>query len=387
MHIYLKKQKWKLGLFVLAAIIGVSSLLVTDSLVKSLAREERKKIEQWAEATRVIADVETEFHDFTFFLRIIEDNETVPVIVANEEGGILEHRNLNPARTGNEDYLQRQLESMKSKNDPIVIEFDDGVRQFIYYKDSRLLVWLVWYPWIQLLVIFLYLMIAYYAFSVSRKAEQNKVWLGMSKETAHQLGTPTSSLMAWLELMKEKGYDRGLLAELEKDINRLEKITARFSKIGSRPVLEPYNVMDVLDNTLDYIRNRAPQTVSFEKDYNTPVPVLVPLNVPLFEWVIENIFKNALDAIEGEGVIRVSLKIAGDHVNIDITDTGRGIPRGRFKTIFKPGYTTRRNGWGLGLSLSKRIIEEYHGGRIFVLNSTLNGGTTIRIALNHANSP
>ncbi len=381
MHIYLKKQKWKLGLFTLAVIIGVSSLLVTDNLVKNLAREERKKMELWAEATRVIADTETDYPDFTFFLKVIEDNETVPVIVADEKGEILEHRNLHPARAGNEEYLQRQLETMKNKNEPIIIEFEDGVRQFIYYKDSRLLVWLIWYPWIQLLVIFLYLLIAYYAFSISRKAEQNQVWLGMSKETAHQLGTPTSSLMAWLELMKEKGYEGDMLAELEKDISRLEKITARFSKIGSRPVLAPDDIIEVIDNTLEYLRIRAPRIISIERDYNRSAKILVPLNVPLFDWVIENICKNALDAIEGQGVVRVSVTIAGNRVTIDITDTGRGIPRGRFKTIFKPGYTTRRNGWGLGLSLSKRIIEEYHGGRIFVLNSSLNSGTTMRIVL------
>ncbi len=384
MQIYLKKQKWKLGLFTLAVIIGVTSLLVTDNLVKNLAHEERKKMELWAEATRIIADTETDYPDFTFFLRVIEGNETVPVIVAAENGEILEHRNLNPARTGNEEYLQRQLESMRNKNEPIIIEFEDGVRQFIYYKDSRLLVWLVWYPWIQLLVIFLYLLIAYYAFSISRKAEQNQVWLGMSKETAHQLGTPTSSLMAWLELMKEKGYENDMLAELEKDISRLEKITARFSKIGSRPVLSPADIIEVIDNTVDYLRIRTPRTISIERDYNRSARILAPLNVPLFDWVIENLCKNALDAIEGEGIVRISVSVAGNRVTIDIADTGRGIPRGRFKTIFKPGYTTRRNGWGLGLSLSKRIIEEYHGGRIFVLNSSLNNGTTMRIVLKGA---
>ncbi len=384
MQIYLKKQQWKLGLFLIAVLIGVSSLLVTDSLVKSLAREERKKMELWAEATRAITDMESELTDYSFLLRVILDNETVPVMVVDDDDNILQYRNLNPSRTDNPEYLRRQLATMKSKNDPIVIEFDDGVQQFIYYKDSRLLVWLVWYPWIQLLVIFLYLLIAYYAFSVSRKAEQNQVWLGMSKETAHQLATPTSSLMAWLELIREKGYEEEMLGELEKDISRLRKITARFSKIGSKPALREKDIVPIIENTVDYLRERAPRSISFEKDYNRSARVVLPVNEELFGWVIENVFKNALDAINGEGMVKISLSPANGKMNIDISDTGKGIPRGRFKTIFKPGYTTRRKGWGLGLSLSKRIIEEYHGGRIFVLQSTLNTGTTIRVVMRHA---
>ncbi len=381
MSIYHKKLKWKLGLLTLAVLISFSSLWVTDKLVTSLAIEERKKMELWAEATREIADIDSEVTDFSFYLKVIEDNETVPVIVVDQDGNILDHRNLNPARTDNRDYLQRQLEQMGKSNEPIELVITEDEFQLIYYNDSMILMWLVYYPYIQLLVIIVFLFIAYYAFNISRKAEQNQVWLGLSRETAHQLGTPTSSLMAWLELMKEKDEDPVILNELEKDINRLEKITARFSKIGSKPVLVNTSITEVIENALEYLRARSPEKVIFETNFDKQTTVLVPLNTPLFDWVIENVCKNSLDAIEGKGKISLTLHNKERSVCIDITDTGKGIPRGRFKTIFKPGFTTRRNGWGLGLSLSKRIIEEYHGGRIFVQQSVLNEGTTIRIIL------
>jgi len=381
MSIYHKKLKWKLGLLTLAVLISFSSLWVTDKLVTSLAIEERKKMELWAEATREIADIDSEVTDFSFYLKVIEDNETVPVIVVDQDGNILDHRNLNPARTDNRDYLQRQLEQMGKSNEPIELVITEDEFQLIYYNDSMILMWLVYYPYIQLLVIIVFLFIAYYAFNISRKAEQNQVWLGLSRETAHQLGTPTSSLMAWLELMKEKDEDPVILNELEKDINRLEKITARFSKIGSKPVLVNTSITEVIENALEYLRARSPEKVIFETNFDKQTTVLVPLNTPLFDWVIENVCKNSLDAIEGKGKISLTLHNKERSVCIDITDTGKGIPRGRFNTIFKPGFTTRRNGWGLGLSLSKRIIEEYHGGRIFVQQSVLNEGTTIRIIL------
>ncbi len=338
-------------------------------------------MELWAEATREIADIDSEVTDFTFYLKVIQYNETVPVIVANQEGVILDHRNLNPSRIGNPDYLKRQLLLMEKKNEPIEVEFFEDERLYIYYNDSSILVWLAYYPYVQLIVIVVFLLIAYYAFSTSRKAEQNQVWLGMSKETAHQLGTPTSSLMAWFELMKEKEQDRVMLEELEKDIKRLEKITERFSKIGSKPALNNENIIEVIDNALEYLRVRTPKGITFEKEYSSSDSVKVPLNIPLFDWVIENVCKNALDAMEGKGKITISLKTRDSSIYLDISDTGKGIPRGRFRTIFKPGFSTRRNGWGLGLSLSKRIVEEYHGGRIFVHQSALNEGTTIRIGL------
>lgn len=382
LSIYQKKQRWKLGLFILAVLIGFSSILVTNLVVRKLADEERKKMELWAEANREIANMDSEITDFTFFLKVIQYNETVPVIVVDEEDNILGHRNLNESRTGNPAYISRQLESMKKGNEPIEIVFFDGVSQYIYYGDSKILLWLANYPYIQLFVILLFLLIAYYAFSISRRAEENQVWVGMSRETAHQLGTPTSSLLAWLELMKEKQPDRIMLDELEKDIKRLEKITERFSKIGSRPDLRNENIIEVIDNAFMYLRARSSRNILFETNYNRSLPVIVPLNVALFDWVIENVCKNALDAMEGQGRITISLKDKPQSICLDISDTGKGIPRGRFKTIFKPGFTTRRNGWGLGLSLSKRIIEQYHNGKIFVYQSAINEGTTIRILLN-----
>lgn len=381
MNIYLKKQKWKQGLFVLALLIGASSLWITNSLVKSLAIEERKKMELWAEATREIADIDSEITDFSFFLKVIQFNETVPVIVVDGDGDILDHRNLNSSRSGNPEYLEKQLELMEKKNKPIGVEFFDDEDLFIYYNDSRILLWLAYYPYIQLMVIIAFLLLAYYAFNISRKAEQNQVWLGMSKETAHQLGTPTSSLMAWLELMKGKDKDHLMLEELEKDILRLEKITARFSKIGSKPELKNAYIINVIDNALEYLRARSPKLITFETNYNISETMMIPLNSPLFDWVIENVCKNALDAMEGRGKITITLNEKGDNIYLDISDSGKGVPRGMFKTIFKPGYSTRRNGWGLGLSLSKRIIEDYHGGRIFVSQSSLNAGTTIRMIL------
>jgi signal transduction histidine kinase len=382
--IYKTKQKWKLVLFALAVMIGLSSILITNLLVEKLAVEERKKMEIWAEANREIGNMESEIEDFSFFLRIIQENETVPVIVVDDNERILLHHNLNPARSASHEYLERRLASMKKQNSPIEIEIMEDISQFIYFGDSSILVWLGWYPYIQLGVIILFLVAAYYAFSISRKAEQNQVWLGMSKETAHQLATPTSSLMAWLEIMKEKDQDSVMISELEKDIRRLEKITARFSRIGSKPRLKNENVIAVIDNAIEYIRLRAPKIVIFEKGYRTDDPVMVPVNAPLFDWVIENLCKNALDAMEGGGKITVTLEQLERTVNVDISDTGKGIPRNLVKTIFKPGYTTRRNGWGLGLSLSKRIIEQYHHGKIFVLHSAPGQGTTIRIILNRS---
>jgi signal transduction histidine kinase len=382
LSIYHTKQKWKLVLFSLAVVIGLSSILITNYIARSLAEQERKKMEIWAEATREITDMDSEISDFSFYLRVIQENETIPVIVIDHEDNILDFANLNPSRTDNPEYLQRKLASMRRQNSPIEIYFFDNISQYIYYGDSRLLVWLAYYPYGQLLVIMLFLLAAYYAFNISRKAEQNQVWLGMSRETAHQLATPTSSLMAWLEIMKERQEDKTMIDELEKDIVRLEKITARFSKIGSRPQLKNENIIEVIDNALEYLRARSPKMIIFEKKYNTSGKIIIPVNAPLFDWVIENVCKNALDAIEGEGKISIAVEDQGKCICIDIIDTGKGIPRSRFTTVFKPGYSTRRNGWGLGLSLSKRIVEEYHNGKILVLQSAINSGTTIRILLN-----
>ncbi len=270
---------------------------------------------------------------------------------------------------------------MKEKNKRITIEVGNNNVNYIYYKESNLLIQLKYYPYIQLTVILLFVIVAYLAFSSSRKAEQNQVWIGLTKETAHQLGTPTSSLMAWKELLKEKNVDENLLLHLENDINRLSIITDRFSKIGSKPALKLEPLVDVIADSLEYLRKRTASNIDYILNHEK-VDLYVPLSRSLFEWVIENICKNAIDAIDGKsGLIKIDIKKFKKKIIIDITDNGKGIPKSKFKTIFKPGFTTKTRGWGLGLSLAKRIIENFHNGKIYVYSSELGKGTTIRIEM------
>lgn len=380
MNIYAQKQLWKTTLFVVAVIIGVGSLWYTNRLVSELSDSETKKVKLWAEATRKIAEASTSGTDFNFLLEVLSNNTTVPVILTDDQGQIVSYRNLDSIRSADTSYLKTQLRMMKKQHLPIVIEFGAGEKNFIYYKNSAVLYQLTYYPFIQLGVIILFIFVAYLAFSVSRNAEQNKVWVGLSKETAHQLGTPTSSLLAWVELLKSRGIDESLTMELEKDVQRLAKITERFSKVGSKPRLKPANLQAVIQNSIDYLRTR----VSTQVDIRFVFPendLIVPLSQSLFEWVIENLCKNAVDAIEGKGIIEIRVSADTQHVIVDVEDSGKGIHRGAYKTIFKPGYTTKERGWGLGLSLSKRIIESYHEGRIFVHNSEPGKGTCMRIVL------
>ena len=386
MDIYYRKQRWKLYLILFAAIIGIGSLLYTNRLVKLLADEEKKKIELWAEATRRLADLsditEPNFrqNDPGFPLQVVEFNTTIPVIIADQKDNIMAHRNLDSLKMENPDYSKRQLEKMKSEIEPIEIDLGDGIVQYVYYRNSTLLVQLTYYPYIQLGVILLFILVAYLAFSASRRAEQNQVWVGLSKETAHQLGTPTSSLMGWVEILKEKHPDKKLVSELEKDAGRLEEITERFSKIGSKPVLKNANILEVLKESVEYLESRTSDGVTFSFDTDSKDHV-VPINRVLFQWVVENLCKNSVDAMEGKGTIKISVSDKLKQVFIDFEDSGKGIPKNRHKTIFKPGYTTKRRGWGLGLSLAKRIIEIYHKGKIFVLNSETGKGAVIRIIL------
>lgn len=380
LNLYYRKQVWKISLLILALIVGALSLLYTNRLVKAIAVEERERIELWAEATRELATIEDTEADFSFILRVIQTNETIPVIVTGEDGAILYHRNLDKQKSTDSLYLYKRLQKMKAENEPIQLELDEEQIQYIFYGDSFILKLLIYYPFLQLLVALLFILVAYLAFSASRKAEQNQVWLGLSKETAHQLGTPTSSLMALAELLREQQIDSQTQSELEKDIQRLEKITDRFSKIGSKPVLEQANLVEVIEKGIEYIRKRFSREVSI-KLVTQKSEILIPLNVSLFDWVIENLCKNAADSIEGAGNISIVIKENPGMVLVDVSDDGKGMPRGLFKTVFKPGFTTKNKGWGLGLSLSKRIIEMYHGGKIFVLWSEQNVKTTIRIIL------
>ncbi len=379
--IYSKKQKWKLILFIIAIFIGVATIIYTNQLVKKLAIEERKRIELLAEGTKALTTLNVEANqDISFIFKIIENNTTVPVILTDGNDEIISYRNINIHKKG-KNYLKKQLEKMKNENEPIVIELGGNERNIFYYKNSFLLTQLTYYPYIQMGVIILFIFIAYLAFNSTRKAEQNQVWVGMAKETAHQLGTPISSLIAWVEILKTQINDKNILNELKKDVGKLEKITERFSKIGSKPVLQPDNIYNVLNDCINYIKTRASEKINFIQNYNLEGKLIVPVNRSLFEWVIENIYKNAIDAMKGEGNIEMSVVENEKSVFIDIKDTGKGIAKTKYKTIFRPGYTTKQRGWGLGLSLTKRIIESYHQGKIFVSESEVNTGTTFRIVL------
>jgi len=379
MNIYNSRSKWKFFLLVCAIAIGVSSWLYTSRMVNKMSDEELKNIKIFAEVNRLIAESEDDDTNLIFYLHVIENNTTIPVIIVDKNQQVKFYRNLDSLKVTNPDYVARRLEQMKGKYEPIPIDIPDAP-QYIYYDYSTTLYRLFYYPFIQLVIIFLFIGVAYFAFSTSRKSEQNQVWAGLSKETAHQLGTPISSLLAIVEMLKMQVHDQALVAELEKDVTRLQAITERFSKIGSKPAIPMADVGQTIAESLNYIRKRSSDKVTIR--YNSPdEPVMVPLSDPLFSWVIENLCKNALDAMAGSGMIHVELKPSRNQVVIDVSDTGKGISKRKFKTIFKPGYTTKSRGWGLGLSLTKRIIEDYHNGRIFVLRSDPEKGTTFRIIL------
>jgi len=349
--------------------------------VEDLKEEERKKAELLARTWRRLIESDENEKYIGFLFSIIENNTTIPVILADENNNIIGYHNFDTLRQKDPHYMQSQLSELREKTEPVIINYGEDSKNYIYYKDSIILRRLIYYPYVQLTVIVLFILIAYIAFSMSRKAEQNSVWVGMSKETAHQLGTPTSSLSAIAELIHNKYPGSSIAEELNRDVERLEKITARFSKIGSVPELKDENILEILNNSLAYLRIRSSSKVSFSIESDLPPSVMVPLNVPLFEWVVENVCKNAIDAMNGTGSIRIKLSGLDGQVIIDIIDTGRGIPKSSHKTIFKPGYTTKKRGWGLGLSLSQRIIELYHKGKIFVKYSDPSKGSIIRIIL------
>lgn len=380
MNIYKQKKRWQFYLFISAVIIGIASLFYTNQLVKKLTREERKKAEMLAEAWTQIVNSNPDDANLDFYAGIIEDNVSIPVIVTDSQNNVLFTRNLDSMRMENPRYMARKLKKMKEHALPIIIVLSPAEKQYLYYSRSVLLSQLLHYPFIQLGTVLLFILVAYFAFRISRRYEQNQVWVGMSKETAHQLGTPISSLLAWLEMMKIRNSDKEMLTELEKDVKRLEKITDRFSRIGSKPVLVRENITEVIDTAVYYIKTRSSDKIRFTIKY-PPGDIMIPLNAALFEWVIENLCKNAIDAMQGEGEIEIALSDFTQVVYIDIRDTGRGIPKSMFQTIFRPGFTTKKKGWGLGLSLTKRIVEEYHDGRIFVHQSDLNKGSIIRIVL------
>jgi len=371
----------KFILFFSALVIASSSLIYTNFIVKKIADSERKKIELWAEAYKEVQEVDLDEELSMTVFKIIQENKTIPVILADEKDSIIAYINLDTTKIRKKDYLQKQLSIMKESREAIVIDYYQGKKNFIYYQDSLILKQLVYYPYIQLAIVFLFVLAAFFAFRSSQRAEENQVWVGMSKETAHQLGTPISSLLAWIEMLKLNDEDHTVVDEVTKDINRLETITERFSKIGSKPVLKETNVIEILDSSVEYLKRRTSSKVAYILNFGKYDTVNVPLNVALFEWVVENLCKNAIDAMAGIGSITIDVTNNPKNIFIEITDTGKGIPKSKYKTVFRPGYTSKKRGWGLGLSLAKRIIEIYHKGKIFVKTSEVGKGTTFKIIL------
>ena len=498
MNLYSRKQRWKLVLALVAMTIVGASLWYSSRIVNKVRQEERRKVELWAAAVRNRAQLvnytDSLFHrlreeerkrvelwadaqvhlasddvnDLSFYLKVVSDNTTIPVIITDDKGRPTTSRNLEPGMDANPDSLRAEVGRMDRKHDPIPITLfgdhkqylhytdsrivteleqvmDNIIRSFIsetvmntaavpviytdstrthviensnidadiigdstklrsriaamahanppievslagrgrnyiFYEESRVITQLRYFPYVQLIIIGLFLLVSYALFSLFRNAEQNQVWVGMAKETAHQLGTPLSSLMAWMELMDANGTDPAAVTEMRKDVARLEMITERFSKIGSKPDLIPEKIDLVLRDTVQYLRPRLPKRVKIEV-HSTDPNITVPLNRALFSWVLENLMRNAVDAMEGEGSITITTEKDGNEVHVDVTDSGKGIPARQLRTVFQPGFTTKKRGWGLGLSLTKRIIESYHKGKIFVKRSTVGKGTTFRISL------
>ncbi|ASB49394.1 ATP-binding protein [Alkalitalea saponilacus] len=380
MEIYNKKRWWKFMLFVGAAAISLFSLLYTNRLTSELKQEEQIKIELWAEANRLLAIDASPGETMSLIVEILRHNTTVPVIVTTDEDEIIFHRNVSLPRNNQEQHLRQVLEKMKRYRDPFPVKLAEDEFQYIYFHDSILLRKLQWFPIVQLIIVFVFMLVAYVAFSVARKLEQDQVWVGMARETAHQLGTPTTSLLGWMDVLTMKNTDPELIKEMHFDIQRLQTITSRFSKIGSKPDLKQENIIEVIESMVSYLRKRSSSLVSFTVVHSVKNP-LIPLSKPLFEWVVENLCKNAIDAMEGEGQISILIRSHKDSIFIDISDTGRGMSRQTQKTAFKPGYSTKSRGWGLGLTLSHRIIEHYHKGKISILSSVPNKGTTFRVVL------
>ena len=379
-------RRVKILLVLAAVMIAVASLVVSHILTRDLADEERGKMEVWAEAMRTLnrADENT---DINLVLKVINGNNTIPVIVLDSKGRVQDFRNIDipDAKTYSDSlaFAESMSKQLLNENHSIRISLDDGIPTDyidVCYSDSLMLRRLAFYPYVQLGVVMIFVVIAIFALLTSKRAEQNKVWVGLSKETAHQLGTPISSLMAWTEMLKESYPDDSLIPEMDKDVKRLQLIADRFSKIGSLPEPVPASLAEVLNHVIDYMDRRTSKKVAMVRDFPEH-DVVVKINASLFEWVIENLCKNAVDAMEGEGRITLAYREEGTRAVIEVTDTGKGLRKKDIRNVFRPGFTTKKRGWGLGLSLAKRIVEEYHHGHIFVKKSEVGVGTTFRIEL------
>jgi len=393
-NIYEIRRYGKAALLLSAAVMVAVFLYVSNGLVNDLSTQERDRMEIWADATKQIISLSSSEGvsdvDLDFLLGIIERNTTIPVLLTDDEGNILQYRNFDlpdksvdnvmPTSDENIAFLKKKLERLSASPNVIHIVIAPNTMQHLYYEDSTLLKRLSYYPYVQLLVMLAFIAVVYFAVLSTKKAEQNKVWVGLSKETAHQLGTPISSLMAWMELLSDMGVDHDTVAEMNKDINRLSMIASRFSKIGSRPKMEICDLNVVIANASSYMSTRISPRISLSVDL-CPTRLEVSSCAPLFEWVMENLIKNAVDAIGGSGSISVRSFADDGMAVVEVSDSGKGIPRKNFKTVFNPGFTTKSRGWGLGLTLAKRIIEQYHGGAIFVKDSTVGSGSTFRIQM------
>ena len=373
----------KLLLVAVAVVIAVASLAFSHFLVRDLLEEERNSVAVWAEALRSLntADEQT---DLTLVLKVLNGNNSIPSIVLDDDGNVQDYRNLNVKGHTAADslrYVKRRAESMRAQGNVIRIYLDNSDEYMeVCFDESLLLQRLTYYPYVQLGVVLIFVVVAIFALLSSKRAEQNKVWVGLSKETAHQLGTPISSLMAWVEVLRETYPDDVLIPEMDKDVKRLQRIAERFSKIGSLPEPKPENLNDVLENVVQYIGRRTSNKVKLSVDIPDH-PLIAMMSAPLFEWVVENLCKNAVDAMEGQGSLAIVAREEPECFSVEVQDSGKGIPKQHFNNVFMPGFTTKSRGWGLGLSLAKRIVEEYHRGRIFVKASELGKGTTFRIEL------
>ena len=390
-NIYDKRRYGKVIFLVISIAVVFIFLYVSNNLVKDLSEHERDRMQIWADATKEMINSALGdgggSADFPF--SIIERNRTIPVLLTDEDGNIIDHRNFNlpepvdsinrfPLSPVNEAFLKERLADLRKTSNVIEMPITDDFKQYLYYEDSKLLKRLSYYPYIQILVMLAFIAIVYFAVLSTKKAEQNKVWVGLSKETAHQLGTPISSLMAWMELLESLGVDAETVGEMNKDVQRLSTIASRFSKIGSKPQMEQDELNKVVERSSSYMSSRISSRISLTRNMCNR-ELSVKLSAPLFEWVMENLIKNAVDAMEGTGAITITTGEERGMAFVEVADTGKGISRKNFKTIFNPGYTTKKRGWGLGLTLAKRIIEQYHSGKIYVRASEPGVGTTFRI--------
>ncbi|MBN2890780.1 MAG: HAMP domain-containing histidine kinase [Bacteroidales bacterium] len=371
---------YKILLFAIAIFIAGFSLFFTNNLVEKLKISEKKRIELWAAAYKDVISTDLDQQVSMISFQIIGENESIPVIMVDENEKIISFANLDSLKAESEEYLQSQLHKMKDANEPIVVEYSSEHRNYIYYKDSFVLTLLQKYPYYQFSLVILFVLVTYILLVISKRAEDNSIWVGMSRETAHQLGTPISSLIAWVEMLKIQQPDDPLLPEVRKDVKRLETITERFARIGSPPKLIVSDINDVVQNVVDYLKVRTSSRVEYELNkLEDDLPV--EMNISLIQWVVENICKNAIDAMSGVGKITIDVVRDKKNVVIDFTDTGKGIVKREFKKIFKPGFSSKKFGWGLGLALVKRIVEEYHDGKVYVVSSEIDKGTTFRVEL------